>query len=182
MSAELCNILNNFKDVPVREGFIKHRKEQWELGYSKAEIQLDAQLLEWFLASLNLVDKTESIKNDFRFQDMFVDIKEVNNKWFNVGGKSGNKKKWWTSNMKEGELTHFLFIKTDRDQSKLLEVGDNVNIEKYALWPAKNIINELKESNFGGYYMDPKKIWNNKWFSSKHYNSDLAKEVREQLK
>jgi hypothetical protein len=93
---------------------------------------------------------------------MLVDVKEVNNKWFNVGGKSGDKKHWWIDNVNEGNLTHFLFIKTDRDSSKLLSVGDTVNVLEHKLYAAMDIINQLEKSNYGGYYMDPKKIFNNK--------------------
>jgi|TARA_R110002074_G_scaffold180194_1_gene344368 hypothetical protein len=162
MSESLSNILNNLSAMPVTSGFIEYRKNQFELGYAKAEINIDAQLLEYYLISLGLVAKTDSIKNDFYFDDMYVDVKEVNNKWFNVGGKNGDKKYWWTRNVNEGELTHFLFIKSDRNQSELLSDGDTVNIKEHAIWQATEIINQLQKSNYGGYYMDPKLIFKKK--------------------
>jgi len=160
MSDSLSNIINQLSNIPVTEGFIKYREDQWELGYSKAELQLDAQLLEYYLISLGLVARTDSIKNDFYFDDMYIDVKEVNNKWFNVGGKSGDKKFWWTSNINEGELTHFLFINTNRNQDKLLVAGDTIEVKQHKLWLAMDVIKELRKSRYGGYYMDPKKIFN----------------------
>lgn len=160
MSESLSNILNNLNAIPVTESFIEYRKEQWDLGYAKAEVNIDAQLLEYYLISLGLVGKTNSIKNDFYFDDMLIDVKEVNNKWFNVTGKTGDKKKWWLKNINDGDLTHFLFIKSDRNQNELLSAGDTVNIEKHATWLATDIIDKLQESNYGGYYIHPKIIFN----------------------
>ena len=162
MNESVSNIINHLSAIPVTKAYIEYRKKHWELGYSKAEVQLDAQLLEYYLITLGLVGKTNSIKNDFYYDYMLVDVKEVNNKWFNVGGKSGDKKHWWIDNVNEGNLTHFLFIKTDRDSSKLLSVGDTVNVLEHKLYAAMDIINQLEKSNYGGYYMDPKKIFNNK--------------------
>lgn len=162
MSESLSNIINNLNAIPVTKDFIEYRKRQWDLGYAKAEVNIDAQLLEYYLISLGLVAKTDSIKNDFYFDDMYIDVKEVNNKWFNVGGKNGDKKYWWTRNISEGELTHFLFIKSDRNQNELLSVGDVININEHATWLAKDIIDQLQKSHYGGYYMDPKLIFKKK--------------------
>jgi len=124
------------KKVVVTQEFLDWCSNQdWE---TRTDYGKDCLLLEYTLLKEGKVEKGYDIIHDFIYEDMRVDVKEVQ-KYFNVYGRK--KIQWWNEGLDEGSLTHFLFVQSDRKSP--LQVGDEVTYYYVGLWPTEDVLDAL---------------------------------------
>lgn len=99
-------------------------------------LRSDALFLEWYLKKQKLVQKELNWRHDFIYNNMKIDVKEVNGKWFNIHHGKMNQYK---ESIELKELTHFFFYKSSRNNQIPLKVGDNIDIYPIAICDAKQI-------------------------------------------
>jgi hypothetical protein len=148
--------------VRVGNDFIKYRDrmkdnfesyEAYRTNYMK-NLAADALLFEYLLLKNKVVDKPKSLAHDFILYDKKIDVKVVT-KWLNI---SESKKDWLTLNVNNKLLDYCALIKVLGKPDRPFEEGDIVQFEVSELTPAKEIIDNLKKSNYNGYYYKPKEI------------------------
>lgn len=126
--------------ITVESWFVEWADAQ---NYVTDRPKADAMLFEQWLIRNKYVNPANHLGHDFQWTNMKVDVKEIVGKWFNI---QPNKKKWYIDAYEDKHLTHFLFIKTDRDPYAVLQPKDVVNVTPICVLPVKPVINSINHS------------------------------------
>lgn len=132
--------------IEVHQDFVNHannmcKKKGWERWRG------DSLLYEWWLKNRGLVKKEKNWRHDFIVDDMKIDVKEIHNQYFNIHSIPNHDKiAQYRESIISGELTHFLFYKTDKEQFTILKHGDIVKISPFALCDARSVIKSVTKS------------------------------------
>jgi len=136
--------------IEVEEAFVRHAQHMFLSGGWRRRENADALLFEWELERNKIVQRPLNWRHDFIYNGMKVDAKEVNGKWFNIHPLKYNQTKLeqYKESINIGDLTHFLFYFSDRDDTVVLKAGDIVTITPYSLCDAKKIWKSAKPSYY----------------------------------
>lgn len=136
----------------VEPWFVKWGDKQTKAqgGYCDHRKNVDAMLLEQTLIRNKHVEASTDIRYDFKWNDMFFEVKEISSRgtvsidkhkvWVDRFGKTHS---WWGSAVHEGILTHFLFHETTRDKNGVLRAGDKNTVTSTYVLPAEIVIKQL---------------------------------------
>jgi hypothetical protein len=147
--------------ITIDQAFIDYRnqkKQQFGANGRDDNTRLmhaDCLIIEYSMVQSAFASESYCKEFDFEIRkyNSKVDVK-IYNKWFNVPAEKTN---WYLMNINKGLLTDFAFYKWVNKPLKPLEVGNVVQVELVEVRNAKEVMQNLSISQYGGYYYIPKK-------------------------
>ena len=117
--------------------------------YTK-QLHCDCLLLEYTQLKLGLVEETDHIASDYKFNDMLIDNKVLTGPYWNI---SQNKFNWHKDCVKEKLVDYFAFFRFDHEASKPLQLGDQVSFKLIEVLEAQEALDMTSRSNYDGRYL-----------------------------
>jgi len=156
MNHKIVNVLHN-RTITVTQAFIEYRDQAYESGNAfQSREKCDSLLLEWWVLNNTFADEPEIYSNektnwryDWGLDGMRIDNKEINYSHWNISDAAMNK---IMDSINKNFITHFLLYESIRPE-RLLEAGDVVTFKLLNFVEARDAINAMWDSNYGGKYL-----------------------------